>query len=207
MIRAMTEADLDQVARLEADLFGAGGWSRAVLEEEFHAPARHYLVDVIAADDGADDGPDDGADDGANDTVRGYAGYWYDGDDAELMTVGVGTAWQNQGIARRLLDRLLADATADGARRMLLEVRTDNEPALAVYRRRGFERIGLRRRYYQPDNKDAYVMAVQLGERIVGFAPAAQNQPAQDTAAQDRTAQNQPAQTPAQTQTMQERKD
>lgn len=203
MIRAMTEADLDQVARLEADLFGAGGWSRAVLEEEFHAPARHYLVDVIAADDGADDGPDDGADDGANDTVRGYAGYWYDGDDAELMTVGVGTAWQNQGIAGRLLDRLLADATADGARRMLLEVRTDNEPALAVYRRRGFERIGLRRRYYQPENKDAYVMAVQLGERIVGFAPAAQGQPAQDTAAQDRTAQGQPAQT----QTMQERKD
>lgn len=207
MIRAMTEADLDQVARLEADLFGAGGWSRAVLEEEFHAPARHYLVDVIAADDGADDDAnddvDEGADDGANDTVRGYAGYWYDGDDAELMTVGVGTAWQNQGIAGRLLDRLLADATADGARRMLLEVRTDNEPALAVYRRRGFERIGLRRRYYQPENKDAYVMAVQLGERIVGFAPAAQNQPAQDTAAQDQTAQNQPAQT----QTMQERKD
>ena len=189
MIRAMTEADLDQVARLEADLFGAGGWSRAVLEEEFHAPARHYLVDVIAANDG----PDDGADDGANDTVRGYAGYWYDGDDAELMTVGVGAAWQNQGIAGRLLDRLLADATADGARRMLLEVRTDNEPALAVYRRRGFERIGLRRRYYQPENKDAYVMAVQLGERIVGFAPAVQ----------DQTAQNQPAQT----QTMQERKD
>ncbi|MFR0555740.1 ribosomal protein S18-alanine N-acetyltransferase [Pseudoscardovia radai] len=204
----MTEADLDQVARLEADLFGAGGWSRAVLEEEFHAPARHYLVDVIPANDGANDDVDGGADDGANDTVRGYAGYWYDGDDAELMTVGVGTAWQNQGIAGRLLDRLLADATADGARRMLLEVRTDNEPALAVYRRRGFERIGLRRRYYQPENKDAYVMAVQLGERIVGFAPAAQNQPAQDTAAQDQTAQNQPAQNqPAQTQTMQERKD
>lgn len=203
MIRAMTEADLDQVARLEADLFGTGGWSRAVLEEEFHAPARHYLVDVIPANDGANDDVDEGADDDANDTVRGYAGYWYDGDDAELMTVGVGAAWQNQGIAGRLLDRLLADATADGARRMLLEVRTDNEPALAVYRRRGFERIGLRRRYYQPENKDAYVMAVQLGERIVGFAPAAQNQPAQDTVAQDQTAQNQPAQT----QTMQERKD
>ena len=191
----MRESDLGQVAELESQLFGKGGWSRTMLDEEFHAPARHYLVDVEPAVDAAvagetTDGAAGAAADGtaadtasasapadaeAPDVVRGYAGYWFDGDDAELMTVGVGERWQRRGIASALLDALLESARAQGARRMLLEVRTDNAPALAVYTRHGFERIGLRRRYYQSENKDAYVMAVDLAPRVVGFAlPASQ---------------------------------
>lgn len=45
---------------------------------------------------------------------------------------------------------------------MLLEVRVDNDPALALYRRFGFARMGLRRRYYQPENVDAYTMSLDL---------------------------------------------
>ena len=55
---------------------------------------------------------------------------------------------------------------------MLLEVRVDNEPALALYQRFGFERMGLRKRYYQPEGIDAYTMSLDLKPRIVGFAPA-----------------------------------
>jgi ribosomal-protein-alanine N-acetyltransferase len=39
-----------------------------------------------------------------------------------------------------------------------LEVRTDNEPAIAMYLAHGFEHLGLRRRYYQPSGADAYTM-------------------------------------------------
>jgi ribosomal-protein-alanine N-acetyltransferase len=101
--------------------------------------------------------------------IRGYAGYWYDGDDAELMTIGVGEEYQRQGIANAMLRWLIDDARARGAQRMLLEVRVDNEPALSLYHRLGFTRLGLRRRYYQPENIDAYTMSLDMQPHIVGF--------------------------------------
>ena len=102
--------------------------------------------------------------------VRGYAGFWYDGEDAELMTIGVGKAYQRQGIAAALLQALVDEAKRQGASRMLLEVRVDNDPALALYQRFGFERMGLRKRYYQPEGIDAYTMSLDLKPRVVGFA-------------------------------------
>lgn len=112
---------------------------------------------------------------GSHPVIRGYAGYWYDGDDAELMTIGVAKDAQRQGIASALLDALIARARAQGARRMLLEVRVDNDPALALYQLFGFERMGLRKRYYQPGNIDAYTMSLDLDPaepRVVGFQPS-----------------------------------
>ncbi|EUA92009.1 putative ribosomal-protein-alanine acetyltransferase, RimI [Mycobacterium ulcerans str. Harvey] len=41
---------------------------------------------------------------------------------------------------------------------VFLEVRTDNEPAIALYRSVGFEQVGLRRRYYRVSGADAYTM-------------------------------------------------
>lgn len=150
-----------RIAELERELFDAGAWSEAMVAQELDAPARTYLLDIA---------PDDGT--GTPD-VRGYAGFWYDGDDAELMTIGVGRDHQRRGIAAALLGALIDRAREQGARRMLLEVRVDNDPALALYGRFGFRRIGLRRRYYQPGGIDAYTMALDIEPRIVGFEPAA----------------------------------
>ena len=63
--------------------------------------------------------------------------------------------YQGRGIGRRLLDELLD--FADGGV-VFLEVRTDNEAAIALYRSVGFEQIGLRRRYYRVSGADAYTM-------------------------------------------------
>jgi len=42
--------------------------------------------------------------------------------------------------------------------KIALEVRTDNEQAIRMYEAYGFVRLGLRKRYYQPANADAYTM-------------------------------------------------
>ena len=86
------------------------------------------------------------------------------------QAVGVGKAYQRQGIAAALLQVLVDEAKRQGASRMLLEVRVDNDPALALYQRFGFERMGLRKRYYQPEGIDAYTMSLDLKPRVVGFA-------------------------------------
>jgi len=73
----------------------------------------------------------------------------------EVHTIGVDAACQGRGIGRRLLDELLE--FADGGA-VYLEVRTDNEAAIALYRSVGFEQIGLRKRYYRVSGADAYTM-------------------------------------------------
>lgn len=144
------------IAQLEGELFGRGAWNANMVREELDAPARTYLLDVLGEAEQA--------------VVRDYAGFWYDGEDAELMTIGVGKAYQRQGIAAALLQALVDEAKRQGASRMLLEVRVDNDPALALYQRFGFERMGLRKRYYQPEGIDAYTMSLDLKPRVVGFA-------------------------------------
>jgi [ribosomal protein S18]-alanine N-acetyltransferase len=128
------------VLELERELFGAEAWSAAAYWSELAETAtRHY----VAAVDGQD-------------RVVGYAGLAVIGDEAHVLTIGVTGAAQGRGLGAALLRDLLAVA---GGRRVLLEVRADNEVAQRLYRRHGFAPVGRRRRYYQPSGVDAVVMA------------------------------------------------
>jgi ribosomal-protein-alanine N-acetyltransferase len=148
--------DVPAIARLEGESFGSDAWSEALIRQEINAPARTYAVEIDSSG-----------------MLCGYAGYWYDGDDAELMTIAVSKAYQRRGIASALLGYLLSEARHQGARRMLLEVRVDNSPALDLYVGFGFERIGLRKRYYQPEGIDAYTMALDI-DRWAALTTASQ---------------------------------
>jgi ribosomal-protein-alanine N-acetyltransferase len=88
--------------------------------------------------------------------IDGYAGLAIIGDEAEVHTIGVRPSAQGNGLGRKLLRQLLSAA---GDRRLLLEVRTDNTAAIALYTSEGFKTLGIRRRYYQPSGADAYTMA------------------------------------------------
>jgi ribosomal-protein-alanine N-acetyltransferase len=77
--------------------------------------------------------------------------------EAEVHTIGVDPDHQHRGIGRRLLRGLLAHVDAHGAD-TYLEVRTDNNAAIELYRSEGFQVLGTRRRYYRPSGADAYTM-------------------------------------------------
>ena len=85
----------------------------------------------------------------------GYAGLGLAGPEAEVHTLAVDPAYQGRGIGRELLRALLALA---GNATVFLEVRTDNEPAIALYRSEGFSVMGTRRGYYRPSGADAFTM-------------------------------------------------
>ena len=57
---------------------------------------------------------------------------------------------------------LIAETRRRGARELFLEVRADNPGAQTLYRELGFEEIGVRPRYYQPDGVDAIVMRLAV---------------------------------------------
>jgi ribosomal-protein-alanine N-acetyltransferase len=144
-IGALTVADADRCAELEAVLFpGDDPWPTAAFVRELAAKHNHY----VAARTGADGGG-----------LIGYGGISRLGRrppfEYEVHTIGVDPAYQGCGVGRRLLDELLNFA-AGGV--VHLEVRTDNAPAIALYRSVGFTQVGLRRRYYRVSGADAYTM-------------------------------------------------
>ena len=146
-LRPLTPDDVPALDVLERTLFGAAAWSPASLADEVVGPGRWYV--------GAQYG---------NGPLVGYAGLWFDGYDAQVMTIGTAVGHQGRGIGRVLLDALVARAREVGAPSVFLEVRVDNEPALRLYQRAGFEKLGLRRGYYQPENKDAWTMRLDLAQ-------------------------------------------
>ncbi|MDQ4008192.1 MAG: ribosomal protein S18-alanine N-acetyltransferase [Actinomycetota bacterium] len=134
-VRRATDVDVDAVAALEVEVFGADAWSAASVAGELTGPGRQALVAV----------DDSGA-------VCGYVVVLLVGDVADLQRVAVAPALRRRGVASALLAGCHV-----GAARMLLEVRADNAGALAFYDRHGFAEIARRRRYYA-DGADAVVM-------------------------------------------------
>ena len=75
------------------------------------------------------------------------------------MTVAVAPWAQGRGLGAQLLQAMI-DAVAEcGAAQLVLEVRADNAAAQRLYARHGFERIAVRRGYYE--GVDAWIMRLR----------------------------------------------
>lgn len=83
---------------------------------------------------------------------------------ARLYSIAVAESARGRGIGRTLLRRCEREARAAGAERMVLEVRSDNEAALALYRTMGYQPFALRRQYYE-DGADAIRLRKTLSTR------------------------------------------
>ncbi|MEX2536944.1 MAG: N-acetyltransferase [Trueperaceae bacterium] len=78
-------------------------------------------------------------------------------DAAHLYSLTVDPAHRNRGIGRLLLVLAEELAVAKGLGRMQLEVRSDNEAAIRLYRASGYSKVGGRPAYYA-DGCDALTM-------------------------------------------------
>jgi ribosomal-protein-alanine N-acetyltransferase len=90
--------------------------------------------------------------------IIGYSLAWLSAGEGHLGNLAVVPEQRRRGIARRLLEDLLARARALAVRHLTLEVRVSNFPAQALYRAHGFHLAGLRRGYYRDTAEDALVM-------------------------------------------------
>ena len=82
-------------------------------------------------------------------------------DEAELLFIVVATSHRGRGLGVMLLESLLKEAGNRGAGTLFLEVSESNHAAQKLYDKLGFERIGLRERYY-PDGTSALVLSKAL---------------------------------------------
>lgn len=98
-------------------------------------------------------------------TPRGLVLWRIAADEAEILTLAVFPPCRRQGGARLLLGTVFDRARELGAAMVFLEVAADNRPAISLYARLGFDKVGLRKSYYSGNNSqssDALVMRHDL---------------------------------------------
>jgi [ribosomal protein S18]-alanine N-acetyltransferase len=157
-LRPLRWWDIEQVMPLERELFVNDPWPpEAFWAELALGLSRVYLV--------AED---------PSGRIVGYAGLscptGLGAGDAEIMTLAVAPDAQGRGLGRELLDTLRSIAEERGAGRLLLEVRSDNVPAQALYAAAGFEQMSRRPDYYRRTSDDpgpsadALILRLGLGD-------------------------------------------
>ncbi len=92
--------------------------------------------------------------------------------EAQLLNLSVVHDARREGIGAALLAQFVDDARRLGAEQVFLEVRVSNLPAIALYERAGFARVGRREGYYPgaPVKEDALVMRRAVGAAGAGSA-------------------------------------
>lgn len=93
--------------------------------------------------------------------LLGYACWWLVGDEVHILNLAVHPDARRSGTGRAMVERVFADAAAHHAVSVSLEVRRDNQAAVALYHALGFTETGLRRNYYG-QGEDALIMERRL---------------------------------------------
>lgn len=70
-------------------------------------------------------------------------------DEMEIILIGIDPVYRRRGIAGRLLDFMLNEASRAGVKTIFLEQAAPNEAAQALYLGRGFQPVGRRNGYYR----------------------------------------------------------
>lgn len=145
-IRIATPNDLAAIMAIERGSFATDAWSESSMAAELASPHGRYLVVERGGD------------------VVGYGGLRAipGAKDGDIQTIALAAAARGSGRGRSLLRALLDAAAQRRVREVFLEVRADNPTAHGLYVSEGFEEIGRRPRYYQPDDVDAIVMKLDV---------------------------------------------
>ena len=93
--------------------------------------------------------------------IVGFVGVWLTPDEAHIITIAVRESHRGRGIGELLLIAAIALATLNEREVVTLEVRASNQAAQALYEKYGFERVGVRHRYYSDNHEDAVIMTTE----------------------------------------------
>lgn len=136
----MAPGELDAILAIDDESF-VRPWTREMYEAELRntAVTRIYVVR-------------------ADSRVVGYCAAWQLPGELHINNLAILPAFRRRGLARRLLDHVLAEAAATGSPRATLEVRRSNFAARELYAQLGFAVHGVRHDYYSDPAEDALVL-------------------------------------------------
>lgn len=166
-IRPMSADDIPQVVEIERESFPTM-WPQTAYRRELQNKLARYLVitEPLERDD------DEPAPAGVWGSLRrrlvgahpsaerllGFIGVWMMAGEAHIVTVAVHEPYRRMGIGERLLIACVEMSMETGQEAVTLEVRKSNDVARRLYEKYGFQRVGVRVRYYTDNNEDAVLM-------------------------------------------------
>ncbi len=122
---------IKEVAKIEAIIQPQDAWSYQTITELLAQDSINLLIVC------------------QSDKVVGYCLYQALFEQAEILRIGTHPDYQRQGIASQLFAKLNKQLEALKVESLLLEVRADNDPAIALYQKQQFCIIHRRKGYYQ----------------------------------------------------------
>ncbi|WP_230657879.1 ribosomal protein S18-alanine N-acetyltransferase [Psychrobacter sp. I-STPA10] len=143
-----------QVADIESLVQSEDSWTQAVIAELLADKFNHLSVAITAHTSSQLKNTN-------QQKVVAYCLYNIVFEQAEILRIGTCPNYQRQGIAKGLLSQTLQDIKGQGTEGVLLEVRADNDAAIALYQQLGFKQIHRRIGYYQVPNDASHVNSHQ----------------------------------------------
>ena len=143
-IRKMEFSDLDEVLKIEQELFSEA-WNSAMFEEEIRKQIS-YLIEVSGK-------------------IAGYICGWKMYREFNITNVAVAKEFQKKGIGKVLVDFVLENIAKDNFQIVFLEVRESNLPAIKLYEKCDFIKISKRKKYYKNPVEDAILMIYNLPKK------------------------------------------
>lgn len=120
-IRRATLFDLQQIAAIEA-VSHVIPWSLEDFTSELHRPDVEFW---LICDE--------------NNMMHGYIIFRFILNECYLINITVADTWRRRGIGSLLMQHMITRAGKHGCDRIVLDVRRDNEAAMAFYEKWGFE--------------------------------------------------------------------
>ena len=148
-LRPATADDLPELVRIEKAVHASypeAQWGEAQFKGELEKP---YSRVLLLTDDETDS------------QVAGYVVYWLLFDEAQILNIAVDLPHRGMGFGKKMIRQVVADAIHKNIRKVLLDVRKGNTPAIQLYQAMRFT-IGQIRKGFYSNGEDAYTMALDL---------------------------------------------
>lgn len=142
-LRRWKYEDILRISQIEKECFPLEPWSFRMLASSFESEAFYGVI----AEDGGE--------------VAGYGGITVASDSADIDNIAVTEQYRNSGVATSILNRLIEEAQKRDVKKVFLEVRVSNTPAMSLYLKEGFKGAYARTRYYS-DGEDCLVMVKEI---------------------------------------------
>lgn len=132
--------DLEKIHEIENECFATPWDKGSIYKDMFENNLAIYLVAKIDQE------------------LVGYGGMWHVVTEGHITNIAVSSNYRKNGVATKILEKLICIASEKNMIGLTLEVRENNKEATNLYKKFDFIEEGVRKDYYQNPVENAIIM-------------------------------------------------